>query len=157
VVVYWVSEIIISVAVYMCNWLVTYLVTYLLTYSLQHSPSSETNQFSATQEIPHVLWNPKVHYRIHKFPSPVPILSQINLLHTPTSHFPKMHLNIYLTSTPGSSKWPLPLRFPHPNPAYTSSLSHACYITRPSHSALFDHPNNISASWLVKLICSQIT
>jgi hypothetical protein len=50
-------------------------VTYLLTHSMQHSPSWEANQFAATQEIPHILWNPKVHYHIHKCPPPVSILS----------------------------------------------------------------------------------
>ena len=37
---------------------------YLLTYSMQQSPSWEANRFSASQEIPRILWNPKVHYRI---------------------------------------------------------------------------------------------
>jgi hypothetical protein len=39
----------------------TYLITYLLTYSMEHSPSSEVNRFSASHEIPRILWNPKVH------------------------------------------------------------------------------------------------
>jgi len=34
----------------------------------------DTNRFSASQEIPHILWNPKVHYRIYKSPLPIPTL-----------------------------------------------------------------------------------
>jgi hypothetical protein len=38
---------------------------YLLTYSMEQSPSWEANQFAASQKIPCILWNPKVHYRIY--------------------------------------------------------------------------------------------
>ena len=88
----------------------------------QHSPSSEANRFSASQEIPRILWKLDVHYRIHKCPPPVPVLSQIDPIHTPTSHFLNIHLNIILPSTPGSPKWSLTPRFPHQNPVYASLL-----------------------------------
>jgi hypothetical protein len=48
----------------------------LQTNSIEQSPFWETNRSSASQEVPHILWNPKVHSRIHKLPPPAPILSQ---------------------------------------------------------------------------------
>jgi len=64
----------------------------------------------------------KFYYRIHKCPPPVPILSQLDPVHTSTSHFLKIHLNIILPSTPGNPKWSLSLRFPHQT-LYTPLLS----------------------------------
>ena len=40
------------------------------------SPSWEANWFVASQEIPRISRNPKVHYRTHKRPPPVSILGQ---------------------------------------------------------------------------------
>ena len=44
------------------------------------------------------------------------ILSQLDAVHTPTSHFLKIHFNINLPSTSGSPKWSVSLRFPHQKP-----------------------------------------
>jgi hypothetical protein len=48
----------------------------------------------ATQELPRIKWNPRVHYRFHRSPQLFHILSQTNPIHTILSHLSKIHLNI---------------------------------------------------------------
>jgi hypothetical protein len=52
-------------------------------------PSWEADNCAATQELPRMLWNPKVHCPVQKSPLLVPIFSQINPIHTIPSYLSK--------------------------------------------------------------------
>jgi len=83
---------------------------------------------SASQEIPHILRNPEVHYGIHKNQPPVLILGQTNSVHALPLYFFKIHFNIILPYTPKSSKSSPSLRHSHPYPVCISPLPHTCYM-----------------------------
>ena len=100
------------------------------------SPSWEANWFAASQEIPHISQNPKVHYRTHKRPPHVSILGQPNPVHIPTSHLLQIHLNIIHPSMPRSPQWSLSLRFSHQGPIHP--LSSPIHTTCPAHLILLD-------------------
>ena len=121
---------------YLLIYLVTYFLTYLLTNSMEQSPSWEANRFSASQETPRILRNPKVHYHIHKCPPPVPILSQLDPVHTPTL---TSWRSILIISTLPCLDFPsglFPSGFPTQNPVYASPLPHTRYIS--PHLILLD-------------------
>jgi hypothetical protein len=67
---------------------------------MKQSPSLVANRSSASQEIPCILWNPKVHFRNHNSSPPAPILEQINPVHASMPHFLKIHFNIMILSNP---------------------------------------------------------
>jgi len=106
--------------------------SYLLTYSMVQGPSWEANWFAASQEIPRISRNQKVHYRTHKRPPTFSILGQPNSVHIPTSHLLEIHPNIIHPSTPRSPQWSLSLRFPYQDPIHPPLLTYTCYMPSPS-------------------------
>jgi hypothetical protein len=101
----------------------------------------------ASQEIHCLLWNPTLHYRAHKSPPPVPILSQINPIHTSKPDFPP---------TPRSSKWSVPFRLSNHNFVPISHLVYARCMPRPSHPPWSDHPSSPNIWWRDKLWSSSL-
>ena len=99
--------------------------TYLLTYSMEESPWV-ANLFSTSQEIPRILWNPKVHYRIHRCPSAVPVLNQTIPVHAPPrspSWWPILKLSSHLRQGLPSDS------FLNVSPVYASPLPHTRCIS----------------------------
>jgi len=100
------------------------------------SPSWEANRFAASQEIPRISRNPKIHYRTHKRPPPVSILSQPNKVHIPTSHLLQIHPNIIHPSMPRFRQWSPSLRFPQQD--HIHPLSSPIRATCPAHLIILD-------------------
>jgi hypothetical protein len=117
--------------------------TYLLTYSMVQSPPWAADWLAASQDIPRISRNPKVHYRTHKRPPPVPILGQPNPVHIPTSHLLEIHPNIIHPSRPRSPQWSPSLRFPQQDPIQATLLTHTRHMPSPFHYSRFSHPHNI--------------
>ena len=98
-------------------------LTYLLTACSRVFLEKLTG-FAANQEIPRILWNnPKVHYRTHKRPPPVPVLSQLHPVPTIPSKFLKIHLNVILLSTSWSPQWSFSPQVSPPKPTMTLDYS----------------------------------
>jgi len=115
---------------------------------MDQSPSGEADSHPASQEVPLILWNPKVHYRVHSSLPIVRILKHIHPVHTPQHNFHKIQSNINSSMT-RSSEWCLPFNFCNQR---ICQIFHACYILRQSRPL----PVYSSQAW-IHLIGSWIT
>ena len=79
-----------------------------------HNTCTVLEKLQAPQidNVPYIVWNPKVNYPVHKSPPHVLILRQINSVHALSSYFFNIYFNIVLPFTCRSSKWFISLRFP---------------------------------------------
>jgi len=104
----------------------------------------EANRFSASQEIPRILWNPKVHYCVYKSPPPAPAMSQFNPVHA--SH------STYWRSSSYQRMGPV-LRHMCPLRSKASFDGEALSAPRPTPK--LDHPLLVSClRLLIQYICS---
>jgi len=104
----------------------------------QYLTSSEVISSSSSRATPRNLWNPKVHHRVDNIQPLIPFLS----LRNPTSilFLKAIHLHIIHLSVSRSSKWSLPCRFLHHNPAFTCPLPIRAECT--AHLLILDCPNH---------------
>jgi len=58
------------------------------------APPREVDSHSATQEIPCLVWNPKVHHHVHRSPPLNPILGHLYPFHTIVPRFFMIYFNI---------------------------------------------------------------
>jgi hypothetical protein len=109
---------------------------------MELGPSWEAVNFAAIQWVQSILWKPKVHYRVHKSPALVPVLSQIDPVHTIQSYLSKFHFNIVHPPTFFFLVVSFLLAFP-PIFYMHSSSPYSCYMPCPSNPPWLDHSNYI--------------
>jgi len=87
---------------------------------------------SNSQEIIRLLWNPKVHIRVHNSPPFAPVSSEINPIHIFTPYLFEVHFNIILPATPVS---PNSLHFRFSYQPFCMHLSLPCVLNAPPVSS----------------------
>jgi hypothetical protein len=118
-----------------------------LTNSMVQGPCWEANRFSASREIPHILWKPRVHYHVYRCPVTCPYPKPAVSTPYPTSRTSILILFAHLRL--GLPSGLLPTGFPtktlHASPARPHMLrAGLCQSSR------FYHPDNIW--WAIHII-----
>jgi hypothetical protein len=111
------------------------------TYSMEQSSSSKVNSSFTSQECTRILGNTKIQHLVHKSPSLVPILSQINSVHNLQSCFLKIQFNITFPIMPRLCKCSHPYRF--------SYQSRYAFLFSPIRTAC---PVHLALDWIILII-----
>ena len=122
---------------------------------MEQSPFWEVTGPTAGEEIPRILWNPNVKYRVHNRLTLIRILSHTYHIHYSPRFF-IVYFNIILPSKPWSSKWRLSFRFSHRKPAHILLLQHVWrYISSLYNFSWCDKPTNIC--WGVEIMNENVS
>ena len=121
--------------VFLVNVVLPLLYTCLFIYHKHRS--------SATQDVSCILCNPKVYYRVHKRPLPLPILRQIDPVHASLPTYRKSILILSFRLRLGLPNCLLFFQVFHQKLTCTSTLPHTCYMPYSFQFSWFNHPNDI--------------
>jgi hypothetical protein len=130
------------------------VITNELTNFMEQSPFWETDSSLASLEI--------------TFSGNGRLIAETHPVHVLPPFLVKLHFNIILHCTSGSSKWPLSLSFPNQNPVCTSSLPHSatclahlilfCLMTRITFVVVYQSPRRlyaVSSNLLLRFRCEK--
>jgi len=98
------------------------------------SPSWEADRSSASQDVPCISWDAKVHFHNNKPPPPLLVMS-----HASHSNSSRSILILSSHLCLGPPNWLLSLRSPHQSCVCTLLSPMLCW----THILWYDHPNNI--------------
>jgi hypothetical protein len=127
---------------------------------MDQSPSWESNNYTANQEISRLLLNPNVHYRVHNTPPLVPVLSRMNPIHTfhPFSLRSTLILHPHLYLGLPSGRLPSVFRTKVIPVCHLSHVINKCYgnLGLELWNSFLVIPRTAPRGWLVQTVWLQI-
>jgi hypothetical protein len=104
---------------------------------VERNPCWEDNNHKASEEIPLLLWNLKVHYRVHK--GPPQSVSWASWIQS-TSSYPISVKSTLILSSHLRLGIKIVYSFQISQPKVSTHFAHMCYMSRLSHFPWFYHP-----------------